>query len=114
GPGRPIRETHPQRRREAAGGSPEKEWSSRIRVRQEGADTAIQVICGQTRTGATFVLEEAEEWLSRRSWTAADRPLPQLLNAKRAAGAAGSISVVLPALNEEATVGAIVEALRRD
>jgi glucosyl-3-phosphoglycerate synthase len=60
------------------------------------------------------VLEEAEEWLSRRSWDAADRPLPQLLNAKRAAGAAGSISVVLPALNEEATVGAIVEALRRD
>ncbi|TDC23715.1 glucosyl-3-phosphoglycerate synthase [Streptomyces sp. 8K308] len=60
------------------------------------------------------MLEEAEEWLSRRSWTAADRPLPRLLNAKRAAGAAGSISVVLPALNEEATVGAIVEALRRD
>ncbi|TDC68816.1 glucosyl-3-phosphoglycerate synthase [Streptomyces hainanensis] len=60
------------------------------------------------------MLEEAEEWLSRRSWTAADRPLPRLLNAKRAAGAAGSISVVLPALNEEATVGTIVEALRRD
>lgn len=60
------------------------------------------------------MLEEAEEWLSRRSWAATDRPLPQLLDAKRAAGAAGSISVVLPALNEEATVGAIVEALRRD
>ncbi|RKN41753.1 glucosyl-3-phosphoglycerate synthase [Streptomyces hoynatensis] len=60
------------------------------------------------------MLEEAEEWLSRRSWSATDRPLPQLLSAKRAAGAAGSISVVLPALNEEATVGAIVEALRRD
>lgn len=60
------------------------------------------------------MLEEAEEWLSRRSWDAADRSMPQLLNAKRAAGAAGSISVVLPALNEEATVGAIVEALRRD
>ncbi|RBM17805.1 glucosyl-3-phosphoglycerate synthase [Streptomyces sp. PT12] len=60
------------------------------------------------------MLEEAKEWLSRRSWEAADRPLPQLLDAKRAAGAAGSISVVLPALNEEATVGAIVETLRRD
>lgn len=60
------------------------------------------------------MLEEAEEWLSRRSWVATDRSLPQLLNAKREAGAAASISVVLPALNEEATVGAIVEALRRD
>ncbi|MFR9722683.1 glucosyl-3-phosphoglycerate synthase [Streptomyces sp. MS19] len=60
------------------------------------------------------MLVEAEEWLHRRSWTAADRPLPQLLHAKRTAGAAGSISVVLPALNEEGTVGAIVEALRRD
>jgi len=60
------------------------------------------------------VLEEAEEWLHRRSWVAADRSLPRLLDAKRAAGAAGSISVVLPALNEEATVGAIVETLRRD
>ncbi|MDT0343308.1 glucosyl-3-phosphoglycerate synthase [Streptomyces litchfieldiae] len=60
------------------------------------------------------MLDEAEEWLGRRSWDAADRPLPQLMRAKRAAGAAGSISVVLPALNEEATVGAIVETLRRD
>lgn len=60
------------------------------------------------------MLEEAEEWLHRRSWVAADRSLPRLLDAKRAAGAAGSISVVLPALNEEATVGAIVETLRRD
>lgn len=60
------------------------------------------------------MLEEAKAWLSRRSWAAADRSLPQLLTAKRAAGTAGSISVVLPALNEEATVGAIVEVLRRD
>lgn len=60
------------------------------------------------------MLEEAKEWLSRRSWAAADRSLPQLLAAKRAAGAAGSVSVVLPALNEEATVGTIVEVLRRD
>ncbi|CAL9447933.1 Glucosyl-3-phosphoglycerate synthase [Streptomyces sp. enrichment culture] len=60
------------------------------------------------------MLEEAEEWLSRRSWTAADRSLRRLLDAKAAAGPAGSVSVVLPALNEEATVGTIVEALRRD
>ncbi|UED85691.1 glucosyl-3-phosphoglycerate synthase [Streptomyces profundus] len=60
------------------------------------------------------MLEEAEKWLSRRSWGVTDRSMAQLLHAKRAAGAAGSISVVLPALNEETTVGAIVEALRRD
>lgn len=60
------------------------------------------------------MLEEAEEWLTRRSWTAADRSLRRLLDAKASAGPAGSVSVVLPALNEEATVGTIVEALRRD
>ncbi|MCE7080188.1 glucosyl-3-phosphoglycerate synthase [Streptomyces sp. ST2-7A] len=60
------------------------------------------------------MLEEATEWLSRRSWTAADRPLSRLVAAKRKAGPAGSVSVVLPALNEEATVGEIVEAIRRD
>ncbi len=58
------------------------------------------------------MLEEVERWLSRRSWSAADRPLDLLLAAKRAGGS--SISVVLPALNEEATVGAIVDAIRRD
>ncbi|WKX71051.1 glucosyl-3-phosphoglycerate synthase [Streptomyces sp. XD-27] len=56
------------------------------------------------------MLEEVERWLARRSWTAADRPLDQLLAAKRAGG--GTVSVVLPALNEEATVGAIVRAIR--
>ncbi|MER5933847.1 glucosyl-3-phosphoglycerate synthase [Streptomyces sp. NPDC002054] len=58
------------------------------------------------------MLEEVERWLGRRSWTAADRPLDQLLSAKRAAGT--TVSVVLPALDEEATVGAIVETVRRD
>ncbi|WP_371616574.1 glucosyl-3-phosphoglycerate synthase [Streptomyces sp. NBC_00454] len=58
------------------------------------------------------MLEEVERWLSARSWSAADRPLDQLLSAKRAAGT--TVSVVLPALNEEATVGAIVEVIRRD
>jgi glucosyl-3-phosphoglycerate synthase len=60
------------------------------------------------------VLEEVERWLQCRSWSAADRPLSRLLAAKRSAGAAGTVSVVLPALNEEATVGPIVEAIRRD
>lgn len=60
------------------------------------------------------MLEEVESWLTSRSWSAADRPLDLLLAAKRAAGPAGTISVVLPALDEEATVGGIVGAIRRD
>ncbi|WP_171165144.1 glucosyl-3-phosphoglycerate synthase [Streptomyces sp. I05A-00742] len=58
------------------------------------------------------MLEEVERWLARRSWTAADRPLDRLLAAKRETGT--TVSVVLPALNEEATVGDIVTAIRRD
>ncbi|MGW6709794.1 glucosyl-3-phosphoglycerate synthase [Streptomyces sp. NPDC054956] len=58
------------------------------------------------------MLEEVERWLADRSWSAADRPLDQLLCAKRAAGT--TVSVVLPALDEEATVGEIVEVIRRD
>jgi glucosyl-3-phosphoglycerate synthase len=65
-------------------------------------------------TGDAHVLEEVERWLATRSWPAADRPLDLLLAAKRAAGPAGTISVVLPALNEEATVGEIVGTIRRD
>lgn len=64
------------------------------------------------------MLEEVERWLARRSWSAADRPLDRLLAAKASLGARdpqrGSVSVVLPALNEEATVGAIVETIRRE
>ncbi|MEU8569966.1 glucosyl-3-phosphoglycerate synthase [Streptomyces pathocidini] len=60
------------------------------------------------------MLEEVKRWLERRSWSADDRPLDRLLAAKRQAGPAGSVSVVLPALNEEATVGAIVETIRRE
>ncbi|WP_225845449.1 glucosyl-3-phosphoglycerate synthase [Streptomyces sp. HPF1205] len=58
------------------------------------------------------MLDEVEGWLERRSWSADDRPLDVLLAAKRAAGAAGTVSVVLPALDEEATVGDIVAAVR--
>ncbi|GAA3164826.1 MULTISPECIES: glucosyl-3-phosphoglycerate synthase [Streptomyces] len=56
------------------------------------------------------MLEEVERWLGRRSWSAEDRPLPQLLEAKRLSGR--TVSVVLPALDEEATVGTIVTAIR--
>ncbi|MBT3154422.1 glucosyl-3-phosphoglycerate synthase [Streptomyces sp. CHD11] len=58
------------------------------------------------------MLEEVERWLSDRSWSVADRPLHRLLAVKRATGQ--TVSVVLPALNEEATVGGIVSVIRRD
>jgi glucosyl-3-phosphoglycerate synthase len=58
------------------------------------------------------VLEEVERWLADRSWSVADRPLHRVLAAKRATGR--TVSVVLPALNEEATVGEIVSVVRRD
>jgi len=56
------------------------------------------------------VLEEVERWLDRRSWSVADRPLERILAAKRNT----KVSVVLPALNEEATVGDIVAVIRRE
>ncbi|MBQ1089123.1 glucosyl-3-phosphoglycerate synthase [Streptomyces sp. B93] len=58
------------------------------------------------------MLEEVERWLSTRSWSKTDRPLHQILAAKRATGQ--TVSVVLPALNEEETVGDIVAVIRRD
>ncbi|MYW67945.1 glucosyl-3-phosphoglycerate synthase [Streptomyces sp. SID8379] len=58
------------------------------------------------------MLEEVERWLSRRSWSVTDRPLHQLTAAKRATGQ--TVSVVLPALNEEETVGEIVAIIRRE
>ncbi|MER6500243.1 glucosyl-3-phosphoglycerate synthase [Streptomyces sp. NPDC001455] len=60
------------------------------------------------------MLEEVERWLTRRSWSAADRPLDRLLAAKAKDPRRGSVSVVLPALNEEATVGGIVTTIRRE
>ncbi|MEV0092341.1 glucosyl-3-phosphoglycerate synthase [Streptomyces sp. NPDC050738] len=59
------------------------------------------------------MLDEVERWLSRRSWAAADRPLDQLMAAKREKRGT-SVSVVLPALNEEETVGEIVSVIRRE
>ncbi|MCD2465355.1 glucosyl-3-phosphoglycerate synthase [Streptomyces sp. MBT42] len=56
------------------------------------------------------MLEEVERWLDRRSWSVADRPLERILAAKRNT----KVSVVLPALNEEATVGDIVTVIRRE
>ncbi|MCL7380239.1 glucosyl-3-phosphoglycerate synthase [Streptomyces sp. 35G-GA-8] len=58
------------------------------------------------------MLEEVEHWLTRRSWSVADRPLDRLTVAKAARGS--TVSVVLPALNEEETVGEIVSVIRRE
>ncbi|PBC78299.1 glucosyl-3-phosphoglycerate synthase [Streptomyces sp. TLI_235] len=60
------------------------------------------------------VLPEVASWLRRRSWAAADYPVERLLAAKRAAGSAGTVSVVLPALDEEPTVGEIVATVRTE
>ncbi|MFC9747001.1 glucosyl-3-phosphoglycerate synthase [Streptomyces niveus] len=56
------------------------------------------------------MLREVERWLARRSWSAAERPVERLVAAKQGA----QVSVVLPALNEEATVGRIVSVIRRE
>lgn len=58
------------------------------------------------------MLEEVERWLATRSWSVTDRPLHKILAAKQRTGQ--SVSVVLPALNEEETVGDIVAAVRHD
>jgi glucosyl-3-phosphoglycerate synthase len=60
------------------------------------------------------LLDEVGAWLRHRSWSAAERPLSRLVAAKQAAGPAGTVSVVLPALDEEETVGEIVGVIRRE
>ncbi|MFH9755621.1 glucosyl-3-phosphoglycerate synthase [Streptomyces griseus] len=60
------------------------------------------------------MLEEVERWLTRRSWSSGDHPLNRLTDARDADPRRTSVSVVLPALNEEATVGAIVATIRRE
>jgi glucosyl-3-phosphoglycerate synthase len=53
---------------------------------------------------------DASRWFTQRSSQLADWPLQRVLAAKGDA----RVSVVLPALNEQATVGPIVAAIRRD
>ncbi len=55
------------------------------------------------------MLPEVERWLTRRSSHAADWPAARVAALKRDT----SVAVVLPALNEQATVGRIVAAIRR-
>ncbi|MET9391564.1 glucosyl-3-phosphoglycerate synthase [Streptomyces sp. NPDC006624] len=58
------------------------------------------------------MLEEVERWLGTRSWSATERPLHRILAAKQRTGQ--TVSVVLPALNEEETVGDIAAVIRHD
>jgi len=57
-------------------------------------------------------LDPAREWLSRRTSHESDWPLASLLALK--AGSGATVSVVLPALNEQDTVGPIVAAIVAD
>lgn len=62
------------------------------------------------RQGISNVQPEVSAWLRRRSSVAADWPVDKLLDAKGDT----RISVVLPALDEEATVGDIVKIIRTE
>lgn len=70
------------------------------------------VTCGRDSEEPQTVLREVERWLTTRSWSLTDRPPHRILAAKQRTGQ--TISVVLPALNEEATVGEIVAVIRHD
>ena len=61
-----------------------------------------------TPRGARQMTPDVQDWFARRTSQAADWPLPRLLEAKGST----KVSVVLPALDEEATVGTIVAAIR--
>jgi glucosyl-3-phosphoglycerate synthase len=56
--------------------------------------------------------EVAEQWYGRRTSQAEDWPLDSLLTAKRRAGA--TISVVVPARNEAASIGSVVGTIAQD
>lgn len=59
--------------------------------------------------GHMGLLPQVGQWLSRRSSRASDWPVSRLVAAK----AGTSISVVIPARDEESTVGSIVRIIRR-
>ncbi|WP_318307359.1 glucosyl-3-phosphoglycerate synthase [Amycolatopsis solani] len=62
------------------------------------------------RNARLQVSPEVGTWLARRSSKAEDRTVEDLVAAKRGT----TVSVVIPARNEEATVGAIVGAIREE
>ncbi len=57
------------------------------------------------------MLPEVSRWFGERTSVAADWPVGRLLDAKAAGGE--TVAVVLPALDEQETVGRIVEVIRR-
>jgi glucosyl-3-phosphoglycerate synthase len=67
-------------------------------------------LAGNACASVAQVHPAARRWFDHRTSRAADWPLPRLLDAKGPT----RVSVVLPALNEERTVGRIVERIRRD
>jgi glucosyl-3-phosphoglycerate synthase len=67
------------------------------------------VVTDPGQAGDMEELDRAREWLSRRTSHESDWPLAALLALKADSGA--SVSVVLPALNEQDTVGPIVAAI---
>lgn len=62
------------------------------------------------RNARLQVTPEVGTWLARRSSKAGDRTVDELVAAKRGT----TVSVVIPARDEEATVGAIVTAIREE
>jgi glucosyl-3-phosphoglycerate synthase len=54
------------------------------------------------------LLEQTRRWFAERTWHQPPWSIPELVRAKRSR----SVSVVIPALNEESTVGAVVESVR--
>ncbi|MFR9801762.1 glucosyl-3-phosphoglycerate synthase [Pseudonocardia sp. RS010] len=54
------------------------------------------------------MMPNTEDWFARRTWQTPDWTVEDLIAAKRGR----KVSVVLPALNEEATIGAIVAGIR--
>src|SRR5436309_3032164 len=81
----------------------------------DGLVTGIHSRRGPRREHPTERAEmrtDVASWLQRRTFHALDYDPRRLLEHKRCQGP--TASVVLPALDEERTVGAIVAALRRD
>jgi glucosyl-3-phosphoglycerate synthase len=66
--------------------------------------------CAVVPPSVAHVHPDVATWFSRRTSKAADWPAPTLVAAKGST----TVAVVLPALDEEATVGRIVERIRRD
>lgn len=64
------------------------------------------------QAGVVNHIDRTRQWLQRNTSREADWPLDRLLRLKKESAA--QLSVVLPALDEEATVGAIVRAIVAD